>query len=266
MIHIVEYIDRYEEDLKALVGSLDFNFDRGYLLFEDKRPIGFSAYSLEDRRAELFIFIAEDKRRRGNGSYLLEETLTRLKVSSIDELVVGFDRELGYHQFFIKNGFKSWWPLEGMRREPEAFDLDRRIVAYDDIYFQEAFKIHEESFHKMRLSIGMESEIREAGQEDRDKWWAKRDYIFLLIDSQELVGVIILTDGDLDRLAIKDGHQGKGYGRIMVEFGLNYQYERARKESVLWCLSQNPAQKLYEKMGFEVFVIKDFFKISLSEG
>lgn len=81
-------------------------------------------------------------------------------------------------------------------------------------------------------------------------------YIFSLVDGSEVIGVCALfCDGndvfELARMAVSSSHQGKGYGKILIEACLTKLNEiGAKKVYVVSNTKLEPAISLYKKYGF----------------
>lgn len=63
-------------------------------------------------------------------------------------------------------------------------------------------------------------------------------------------GAILITD-ILDDIAVAPSCQGKGYGKAMVQYGVNRLLAQGLLPS-LYVIDTNPAVALYRKLGFQV--------------
>ena len=82
---------------------------------------------------------------------------------------------------------------------------------------------------------------------------------FILEDGAEWVGFIVLAEGDdsfmwLDILGVYNKHQGKGYGKKLIEFGEAVMRERGVKESRLYTnVKFEKIIHIYKRLGYEEY-------------
>ena len=64
----------------------------------------------------------------------------------------------------------------------------------------------------------------------------KNEHVFILEEDSEVVGAIVLSDGDesfmwIEVLGVCNKYQNKGFGKMLIEFGETVMRERGAKES-----------------------------------
>ena len=86
--------------------------------------------------------------------------------------------------------------------------------------------------------------------------------LFVLEESAKILGVLVLKELGADELeimniAIEEKHQGKGWGKVLISFGI--EEAKKRKAKSLWIATGNSSiaqLALYQKMGFEMAEIR----------
>lgn len=82
----------------------------------------------------------------------------------------------------------------------------------------------------------------------------------------EIVGVIVLdeldsTTTEIKNVAVKESEQGKGYGKILLQYAQKASREKGCKNLIIGTGNSSMGQlALYQKEGFEITrIVKDFF-------
>ncbi|RLI59220.1 MAG: hypothetical protein DRO87_03655 [Candidatus Thorarchaeota archaeon] len=87
--------------------------------------------------------------------------------------------------------------------------------------------------------------------------WVERDGFYALEDGGQLVGMLIVApfgdhDGHLGRIGVAKGHQGKGYGKALMQYAIEWFRRRRTRRVHLYTQDFNStAQGLYRRFGFE---------------
>jgi ribosomal-protein-alanine N-acetyltransferase len=87
------------------------------------------------------------------------------------------------------------------------------------------------------------------------------DDAFVLEQAEEIVGFIIfkrvLDETNLLNIVVDSQHQGQGFGRYLLEFGLAHQLTQGAKNCFLEVRKSNvAAQQLYQALGFMIIGIR----------
>ena len=82
----------------------------------------------------------------------------------------------------------------------------------------------------------------------------------LIIDDGKPAGTVTLTDNEIDRLFVLPEFQGKGYGRVLLDFAED---AIAKKYDVIKLHASLPAKSIYLKRGFHEV---EYFKIDTGHG
>ena len=107
-------------------------------------------------------------------------------------------------------------------------------------------------------------EVAQSVYRDRVKLAFKVATIFVAvhIGSEGIVGFCTLLDGEIELIAVKAKHQGKGIGHKLVDYCVDVCASRGDKRLTVKTQGKNrPARNFYEKYGFGLTQIKkDFHK------
>lgn len=104
------------------------------------------------------------------------------------------------------------------------------MIHYQDQYYQEFIEVHQESFKKM-------SDYLQSKEDtifySREYQLQEKEYTFLLIIQQELIGSIYIKDNDIERLFVSVKHQKQGYGKQLLNFGIAYLQDKGINDITL---------------------------------
>jgi len=107
---------------------------------------------------------------------------------------------------------------------------DLKMIHYQDQYYQEFIKVHQESFKKM-------SDYLQSKEDtifySREYQLQEKEYTFLLIIQQELIGSIYIKDNYIERLFVSVKHQKQGYGKQLLNFGIAYLQDKGINDITL---------------------------------
>ena len=114
--------------------------------------------------------------------------------------------------------------------------------------YKEQYKLmYNSCYHEMREALG----IKPYDFIQDDSFFAQgTEKIYLLIDSDELIGSVTLKGEEIDDLLVDKKYQGKGYGRQILLWAI----ENINTEKIILHVAQwnEKATRLYEKTGFEI--------------
>lgn len=108
---------------------------------------------------------------------------------------------------------------------------------------------------------------------DQVNKYLKRGRCFVLkLDLDVIVGVMVLQEIALHKLEIKniavsEQHQGLGFGKLMLNFALDYATKSGYQKLTIATGNSSIGQlALYQKVGFEIVdIVKDYFIRNYSE-
>ena len=242
------------------------NRDTFYAIFaDDDNTVGLCCIR-DDADAFLYIYIFPEYRHKGYG-YLAACTAERqIQSSPLLSIATSYDSKNEIAKNFAeKCGFEVKSSSSVMCYQGEKFDIpELPIHKHRDEDFVEAYSMSAEAFHIMRLETGHDPNSVPYVPDDEVRQYcldtADERYIYVLDD--EIVGCAHIDGAEIDNVAIKITHQGKGLGKLFVKFLVNEILEKGVGEPFLFCLSVNKkARRLYDSLGFEevtcnIFAVK----------
>ncbi|WBW96290.1 GNAT family N-acetyltransferase [Oceanirhabdus sp. W0125-5] len=234
-----------------IIGCLDRWPECGILIEDGEKVLGVGVFTGVNKKTSMTLYVKPSKRREGIGTIILKALEEKMRNAGVEEAVCDF-KENDVEQLFIyKNGYKQWFKSNYMTYTGGEMTIENHdIVKYEDEYYDECQKVLSESFHKMRLSVGMESTPSLPSEEERQDYKENADNIFVLRDNSIIVAVLRLDGDEIDALAVDEKHRGKGYGKALVGYGVNKVLSRGCTKVPLWVVEGNKAKYLYDKLGF----------------
>ena len=129
--------------------------------------------------------------------------------------------------------------------KPEVLIFDE--VTFGTPLFDELLSLRNEV---LRIPLGLEFTSEDIGHE-----WVQH-HLALYNTKHLLLGCITFVQDDdhtyrMRQVAVRPGHQGLGYGRVLVERG--EQWIRQRLGSDINLCAREQAIPFYEKLGYEVY-------------
>lgn len=266
-------INEYKKDYSPLVDELiedDFvksdiikcleEFEKcGLVVMEKDKLIAVGVFTDKEIQTSVTLYVKPSKRNLGIGSKLLDALENKMRAVGVEEAVCDYKINRIEKKFMNNRGYKCWFKSNYMMYSEEAITLDNyKFIQYEDKYYYEVQRIMSSSFHRMRVSVGLESEEKEPSEDQRQWYKDNSENIYLLSDNGKVVAVSILENNEIDAVAVEIKEQGKGYGKAMISFSINKLIESNYKCINIWVVDGNPAKVLYEKLGFVIERIHEF--------
>lgn len=109
-------------------------------------------------------------------------------------------------------------------------------------------KVYNECFFEMRKELEIKPyNFYSSIEQIKDKI----KNIFILMDSEEIIGSVTCCGSEIDDLFVNKKHQGKGYGKQILLWAINYINEKNGKPIFLHVAKYNEkALNLYKDNGF----------------
>lgn len=104
----------------------------------------------------------------------------------------------------------------------------------------------------------MNNNIEERVIRQTENFYESGTYSYLLIDDNEIIGYVSVgksrdedypLSGELFSLYLLKKYHGKGYGKMLFDFGLNKLKEFGYKDFIIGCLDKNKTNDFYKHMG-----------------
>ncbi len=129
-------------------------------------------------------------------------------------------------------------------------DKDFSCILFQRKYWDEYMGIYNECFYEMRKDLEIEPfnfYLDYAQMQD------KADGTFLYLYDGAIAGAVSCYGNELDDLIVKKSMQGKGLGKKLLLWGMNYIKEQGYNEIVLHVAGWNKnAMEMYLKTGFTI--------------
>lgn len=267
-----EYKSKYEADIKKLIQDdayllklilecLDKSPKLGIVAKCENEIVGIGTFDGVSKMSAVILYVKPSKREEGIGSELLKKLELNMKKAGVKEIICDYKINESIKAFLYNRGYEYWFKSNFMIFNGNRFQVDDDGISnYEEDDYVVCQKILSEAFHKMRLSVGMESKLDQPSEKQR-RWCQKnKNNIFLLRDNDRIVAVARLAENEIDAVAIDIEEWGKGYGKRMVKYSINTLLERGNDFIVLWAVEGNPAKFLYGKLGFKTERLHEFTK------
>ncbi|EPY2304690.1 GNAT family N-acetyltransferase [Clostridium sporogenes] len=273
-IYIKQYKNQYRAVISELIldnsfvrediiGCLDQWPQHGVIVEDECEVLAVGVFTGEYKQSSMTLYVKPSRRKEGIGSMVLKALEEKIKNAGVKEIVCDFKVNELEKSFLYKNGYKHWFHSNFMIYTGGKFTEDNyEITNYKDRDYDKCQKIFSEAFHKMRLSVGLESTLSRPSEKQKNEYKENAENIFVLKDNNQIVAVARLEGNEIDEVAVAVDKQGKGYGKNLVSYSVNKLLNGGFEKVILWVVEGNPAKFLYEKLGFKVerrheFVIKN---------
>lgn len=248
--------------------ALAEDFKVAQLILVHQSPEGIDAFAYLDKihsypgGNELYFWIFVNPEHRGRGIErelwsALDGYIHKLKPNKVS---TSFCTEWSEQQdLFFEAGFIHNFDSPRMEYTGPSFPEPKlTVIPYADAYFADYLRMYNEGFYELRRSINAQpftlyDEKAFSDSELRKRTLNNSEGVYLFVDNGNLVGTIKLTDL-FEELVIDSSHWGQGYGRALVQYGVNRLLERGLKPALYIVGSNTRAKKLYESQGFEITV------------
>ncbi|MBW9158979.1 GNAT family N-acetyltransferase [Clostridium sp. FP2] len=200
------------------------------------------------------------------GLKLWEEAKKIFKEKSINTIETFYVKDnLNWKQLFDEIGFEYRSSVYRFTyKGPKLSEPNLSVVKYEDKYYDDKMGLESEAFSVLRKENNIKpynwylSASKEALQNNRKYTLEEKEYIYLFFENNEMVGGSMVKNAEIDLLFVNIKHQGKGYGKKIIEFTVNRGLEQNAGGVNLNALASNEkALKLYKNTGFKVVQAQD---------
>jgi GNAT superfamily N-acetyltransferase len=225
-------------------------------VYDDGAVKGYSLLDIGARICQVIQYTAPAHRRQGIGSRLFDESMRIL--SEIDPNTIWFfyRQDAGNSRaFFQSQGCQVWYAYHHMRytgpRFPEPA-IEART--FEEQFFEPYLQGRSAAFLPSRKEIGFVPHAEAEKREPIHRYVTEnRDHVFLFFDRGEFVGSAAIAGGYLlDDVFVCPAHQGKGYGKAIVQHVVNRILERGLQPELAVVTVNTTAKHLYDRVGFEL--------------
>ena len=217
----------------------------------------------DEEDAYLYIYIFPEYRRRGFGYGAVNAAQQQIHTSPLLSIATAYDSKNEIAAAFAeKCGFRKQFSSSVLYYRGGKFDIpELPIHKLRDEEFPEAYAVSAEAFHIMRLETGHDpnSVPYEPDEQIRQSCLETADERYVYTLDNEIVGSAHIDGPEIDNVAIKISHQGKGLGKLFVKYLVNEILDKDIGEPFLFCLTVNrKARHIYDALGFEEAVCNTY--------
>ncbi len=172
------------------------------------------------------------------------------------------------HLYLREHGYEQWFVLKKMvhdGRDLPHHDLTYRH--YEDQDFAMYFQGLGDAFYPMRhaMDITPHHVCNEASDkkvaDERESLLKEKDTMYLFFEKENYIGAVTILGTEIDDFYVVDQFQGKGYGRKIIEFSVNFAKELSNKPVFLTVVDWNEkGKKLYQSVGFQFVETTIFYR------
>lgn len=269
-INIESYEHKYKEALGSLIEDDDFVKadilncveawpDCAMVVVYKDEIVAVGVFGGSNETTSMTFYVKPERRKEGIGTTLLKALEDKMVSAGVKKVVCDFKGNKERQQFLYKRGYNPWFYSNLMIYEGGKLPTaDYDVKSYEDKDYGECERIFSHGFHKMRLSMGLESKLSEPSEDQRKSYRENKENIFVLRENDEIIAVSRIDGCELDSVAVKIDKQGRGFGRHLVSYSVNQILHRGYSKVNLWVVEGNQAKALYEKLGFKVHRLHEF--------
>lgn len=263
---LIEIINKgYLIDEKDVVSFIDSN-EKKLVVYDEAGIRGFAYLKESDKetkRWDIKIYVEPESRRRGIGAALYDEVKAHLEEMAPNLLITEARVDRDDPGFFYKKlGYKKWFACHELyykgTNQPE---VDIKFVPYEDKYYEQYAKLIQDCFYELRKENDIQPYACPINEEDRTNTLKIREYIYIVLDNENIMAAVLIKEGEIDRLVVSPAYQGRGCGRKITQFAINKALEQGISPIKLSALVWNAkAVKLYRSMGFEIVQTIQYYR------
>lgn len=213
--------------------------------------------------SNLLLYVSEAYRNNGIGNKLYSNVVDIIKSREIKKVNIEIRIEkYDTSGFFLKKGFNRWFGYCHMNYKGDKKDSSLNPIRYKDTYYNEYKEVYENCFYDMRKSLNIKPDIV---YPSRDELIEKQDYIFMVVNKDKIIGSVTLLNNEIDDLIVNKDYQNKGYGKKLLNFGINHYISQGSKDVYLRVANWNSkAINIYKNAGFRINVKGEYYYLDLN--
>ena len=236
------------------------------LVYDDNGIQGFIHLAMSGSFCYVEMGAATNELIKPVGLKLWEEAKKLFVEKSINFIQVFHVKDnLIWQELLNEIGFEYWYSVYRFTYVGTKFNESNICaVKYEDKYYEDKIRLESEAFSVLRKENDIKpynwylSASKEAIENNRKGTLKEKEYIYLFFENHEIVGASMVKNAEIDLLFVNVKHQGKGYGKKILEFTINRGLEQNAKGVNLNALASNEkALKLYKNVGFNVVQAQD---------
>ena len=241
---------------------------------EEGIPAGTALVQTEEGESTGYfqLFVRKNFRRKSIGSALAAQILKQAKKMGLSILCSNYridteEERRTAERFAEQFGFQGQFVSRYMVYQGDFLpEPELEFVPYRGEYFDEMYQLISDAFYPMREANHLEPYRFTWGNAERREFSEHAEDFFLLFENGEMIASGYACDGEIDQVAVRADHRGKGLGRAVISHGVNKSLQEGFSEVFLYVLEWNrSAWSLYESLGFVTQGVHMFGEIDLQK-
>jgi ribosomal protein S18 acetylase RimI-like enzyme len=232
---------------------------KNVFIYKDTVIKGFANFTLsidaiENKRAEIKIYVDPDSRRQGIGSALYQELLEHVTREKPDVLIAYIRVDIEDTSPFCKNyGFRKWWGSPELFYRGQGFpDVDGVFSHYEDKFYEQYREIKNDCYYEIQVTNDIHPYISPPSVAERTELQRNKENIYLVLDNDQIMASVTIGKGTIDNLMVNKTYQGRGLGKKSMQFAMNHLLNNGYDEIRICYMEGNTkAEKLYHSLGFK---------------
>ncbi|RJX25527.1 MAG: GNAT family N-acetyltransferase [Acholeplasma sp.] len=172
------------------------------------------------------------------------------------------------HHYFIEHGYKEWFALKKMVHDGRGLPHHELTYRhYEDQDFAMYFQGLGDAFYPMRNAMDItpyhvcNQASDKKASEERESLLKEKDTMYLFFEKNNYIGAVTILGAEIDDFYVVDRYQGKGYGRKIIEFSVNFAKGQVKEPVFLTVVDWNEkAKNLYQSVGFQSVETKKYYR------
>lgn len=265
-IKIIELLKNEVSNINEIEIENMINSNSYCKVYEEGNSIlGFSILTFDNIKKDstLVLYVSESNRNKGIGHKLYSNVIDFIKSKEIEKVNIEIRIEkYDTSSFFFKKGFKRWFGYCHMNYKGDNKNSSLNPVRYKDTYYNKYKELYENCFYDMRKSLNIQPY---KVHPSRDELIKNQDYIFMLLDEDKIIGSVTLLNNEIEDLIVNKNYQNKGYGKELLNFGINHYISQESKDIYLRVANWNSkAINIYKNAGFRINVKGEYYYLDLN--
>lgn len=208
------------------------------------------------------LYVLPAFRRRGIGLRLYQQLLNEVD-SIANQVSTGalYDGECGDAVGFVgRLGGALWYSMYDMEYSGPSTQRCGSIYRYSDEYYPSIVRINRDAWRELAQKYGFKLSGEDDAHRLRLMQNSNNEYVYKI--GGEVVAYCTIAADTIQGLIVDPLYQRRGIGRSMIEYGISLimcnGFDRAR----LCVISDNPARRIYEAMGFKPVAFRSYYRLS----
>lgn len=242
------------------------NSDKKVVVYDREGIKGIAYAKMVNKEAKtlkILIYVEPCSRCKGIGTALYEDMM-KYSDKVKPHIILSHCRgdKLNPTSFYNKRGLKKWYVshdlcYKGIMQPGSNVE----VLPYEEKYYEQYARGMQDSFYEQRRENDFKPYRCFEDEENRQITLNNTKYIYVVVDSEQVVASVLIKEGQIDDVFVIPSYQGKGYGRMIMQFAINKAINECAQKIKLNAVEWNTrAVSLYKSLGFEVERTTHYFR------